>query len=194
MGTWIRSIFLLVAVCITNGCGNPTPTAVNTGPPPPPPLPAPEPKPAPPPPKPEPDPYEVAMQEVGTIVERYGTLYANVRDEATGDKAVEEIGRLTARLRELAASISKLPSRSGEEKHALAFQTQVTRLQTAALSNPDMQRVLGDPELQLKFIAAHQAFVSEGLLPLGQAIAVRQPASPIGPDEPPAPPEGKPKP
>ena len=194
MRTWIRSILLLATVCMTIGCGSPTPPAANTGPPPPPPVPAPEPKPAPPPPKTEPDPYETAMREVGTIVERYGTLYASVRDEATGDKAVDEIGRLTARLRELTESISKLPSRPGEEKHVLAFQTQLTQLQTAALSNPDMQRVLGDPDLQLKFIAAHQAFVAGGLLPLGQVIAARPTVSPKVPEQPPAPPAGKPKP
>jgi len=193
MGNWIRLILVLATVWATAGCGQPTPTAVKNAPPPPPPVPAPEPKPAPPQPKPEPDPYEVAMREVGTIVERYGTLYASVRDEATGDKAVEDIRRLTARLRELAETIGKLPSRPGEEKYALAFQNQLTQMQTAALSNPDMQRVLGDPELQLEFIAAHQAFVTEGLLPLGQAIAARPSSLPKGSEQPP-PSEGKPKP
>jgi hypothetical protein len=192
IGDWIRSIVLLSTLGVTVGCGDPTPTASKNGAPPPPPVPAPEPEPAPPPPKPEPDPYEVAMREVGTIVERYGTLYSSVRDEATGDKAVEEIDRLTARLRELTETIGKLPSRPGEEKHALAFQTHLTRLQTAALSNADMQRVLGDLDLQLKFIPAHQAFVTEGLLPLGQAIAARQPNLPKSPEQPPPPSEGKP--
>src|SRR5207249_4392934 len=103
-------------IVVAAGCGSPTPTAVNTGPPPPPPLPAPEPPPAPPPPKPEVDPYETAMTEVSTIVKRYGTVYASVKDEATADKAVEEIGRMTARLRELATQISKLPHRPGQDK------------------------------------------------------------------------------
>jgi hypothetical protein len=184
---------LTIGAVLLAGCGNPTPTTVKTAPPPPPPVLALEPKPAPPP-KPEPDPYEAAMTEVGTIVERYGTLYASVRDEATADKAVDEIDRLTARLRELAETIGKLPSRPGDDKQVLAFQAHLTRLQTAALSNPDMQRVLGDPDLQLKFIAAHQAFVAEGLLPLGQAIAARQSALPKGSEQPPLPAEGKPKP
>ena len=102
-------------------------------------------------------------------------MYANAKDAATADKAIEEIGRMTARLRELTAEIDKIPYRAGQEIHALAFQTELTQLQTAQLSNPDMQRVLGDPELALKFIAAHQSFVTEGLLPLGQTIVARQP-------------------
>jgi hypothetical protein len=114
------------------------------------------------------------MGEVGTIVKRYGTVYARVKDEATAEKAVEEIGRMTARLRELAEECVKLPHRPGQEKHALALQTELTHLQTAQLNNPDMQRVLGDPDLGLKFIAAHQSFVTEGLLPLGQAVVARQ--------------------
>jgi hypothetical protein len=103
-------------------------------------------------------------------------VYASAKDDATADKAVEEIGRMTARLRELATEIGKIPYRADQEKHALAFQTELTQLQTAQLSNPDMQRVLGDPELGLKFIAAHQSFVAEGLLPLGQAVVARQPS------------------
>jgi hypothetical protein len=165
----------IIAMVMLIGCGSPTPTAVNTGPPPPPPAPAPEPEPAPPPSKPQPDPYETAMSEVSTIVRRYGTVYANAKDNTTADKAVEEIGRMTARLRELTTEIGKMPYRAGQEKHALAFQTELTQLQTAQLSNPDMQRVLGDPDLGLKFIAAHQSFVTEGLLPLGQTIVARQP-------------------
>jgi hypothetical protein len=58
----------------------------------------------------------------------------------------------------------------------LALQTEITQLQTAQLTNPDMQRVLGDPELALKFIAAHQSFVTEGLLPVGQAVVTRHPS------------------
>ena len=170
-----------IAVVMLAACDSPTPTAVKTGPPPPPPATVPEPKPAPPPPKPEPDPYETAMSEISTIVKRYGTIYASVKDEATADKAVEEIGRMTARLRELAAEIGKITYRSGQEKHSLAFQTDLVQLQTAQLSNPDMQRVLGDADLGLKFIAAHQSFVTEGLLPLGHAIVARQPSIPQQP-------------
>src|SRR5882724_8961843 len=134
-----RSPWLLsLAIVVLAGCSGPTPTAVNTGPPPPP-APAPEPKPAPPPPKPQPDPFEMAMGEVSTIVKRYGTVYASVKDEATADKAVEEIGRMTARLRALATEIGKMPSRPGQEKYALALQTDLAQMQTAALSNPDMQ-------------------------------------------------------
>ena len=165
----------IIVVVMLIGCGSPTPTAVNTGPPPPPPAPTPEPEPAPPPPKPQPDPYETAMSEVSTIVRRYGTVYVDAKDDVTADKAIEEIGRMTARLRELSTEIGKLPYRAGQEKHALVFQTELTQLQTAQLSNPDIQRVLGDPDLGLKFIAAHHSFVSEGLLPLGQTVVARQP-------------------
>src|SRR6185369_8683184 len=146
-----HSIMVMVMLI---GCGSPTPTAVNTGPPPPPPAPAPEPEPAPPPPKPQPDPYETAMSEVSTIVRRYGTVYSNVKDEASAEKAVEEIGRMTARLRALNELIGKIPFRTGREKHALELQTELINLQTAQLTNPDLQRVLGDPDLGLKFIAA----------------------------------------
>src|SRR6478736_1025353 len=167
--------FGITATFMLSGCGSPTPVTQNAGPPPPPPAPAPEPEPAPPPPKPQPDPYETAMNEVSSIVKRYGTVYASVKDDATGDKSVEEIGRMTARLRALTELVAKIPYRPGQEKHALALQTELTNLQTAQLSNPDMQRVVGDPELALKFIAAHQSFVTEGLLPLGQTIVARQP-------------------
>src|SRR6267142_2163287 len=111
----LRPFLLFVAaatlIVVLPGCGNPTPTAVSTGPPPPPPAPAPEPKPAPPPPKPQPDPYETAVREIGTILQRYSAVYAGVRDEASGDNALAEIGRMTARLRELAAEIAKIPYR-----------------------------------------------------------------------------------
>jgi len=165
----------ITVVMILAGCGTPAPpTTLNTGPPPPPPAPAPEPKPAPPPQKLQPDPYETAMNEGSAIVRRYGTVYASVKDDATADKAVEEIGRMTTRLRELTAEIGKIPYQAGQEKHALALQTELTQLQTAQLTNPDMQRVLGDPDLGLKIIVAHQSFVTEGLLPFGQAVASRQ--------------------
>src|SRR5205809_7952253 len=81
---------------------------------------------------------------------------------------------MRARLRELGGEISKMPYKRGHEKQTLAFQTELTQMQTTTLNNPDMQRVLADPDLQLQFIAAHQSFVTEGLLPLGQAIASRQ--------------------
>ena len=132
----------------------------------------PEAKPEPPP---KPDPYATAVSEVGVIVKRYGTIYTNVKDEATANKAVEEIGQMTARLRELAVEIGKLPYQAGVEQHTLALQAELTQMQTAQLSNPDMQRVLGDLDLGLKFIAAHQSFVTEGLLPLGQALIAKQP-------------------
>jgi hypothetical protein len=168
---------ILVMVMLI-GCGSPTPTAIKPGPPPPP-LPAPESKPVLPP---QPDPYETAMIEVSEIVQRYGTVYASAKDDASADKAVEEIGQMTARLRELTTEIGKMPYRAGQEKHALAFQTELTRLQTAQLSNPDMQRVLGDPDLGLKFITAHQSFVTEGLLPIGQTVVARQPSVPQQPE------------
>lgn len=154
------------------GCSPPTPTA-STGPPPPPPPPVVE-TPPPPPPAPEPDPYEVAMQEVGTILKRYSAIYAEIRDEKTAEKAAGEIERMKSRLRELAAEISKAPYKPSHDKQTLAFQTELTQMQTATLNNPDLQRVLADPDLQLQFLGAHSSFVTDGLLPLGQAIASRR--------------------
>jgi PBP1b-binding outer membrane lipoprotein LpoB len=176
----IISLWIIVIV-ILGGCGSPTPPPPITGPPPPPPAPVPELKPAPPP-NPQPDPFETAMSESSSIVKRYGSVYASVKDDVTADKAVEEIGRMTTRLRELTAAIGKIPYRAGQEKHALALQTDLTQLQTAQLSNPDMQRVLSDPDLGLKFIVAHQSFVTEGLLPLGQTVVARQQSAPQQPE------------
>jgi hypothetical protein len=177
------------AMALLAGCGSPTPTKPNAGPPSPPPVP--EPQPVLQPPKPQPDPYETALAEVSTIVKRYGSIYAGINDDATGNKAVEEIGRMTARLRELSAKIGKMPYRADQEKHALALQTDLTQLQTAQLTNADMQRVFGDPDLGLKLVDAHQHFVLEGLLPLGQAVVARQPSAPQ-PSEPPAAPTDSP--
>jgi hypothetical protein len=114
------------------------------------------------------------MDEARGIIRRYGQIYASVKDEATADKAVGEIARMAARLRELAAEIGKLPAKPEQQKHALALQGDLTQLQTAQLTNPDMQRVLGDPDIGLKLIAAHQSFVTEGLMPLGQIVVTRQ--------------------
>src|SRR6478672_4267690 len=138
--------FWITALVMMSGCGSPTPTTKNTGPPAPPAVPAPEPEPTLPP-KPQPDPYETAMSEVSTIVKRYGAVYASVKDDATAEKAIEEIGRMTARLRALTEMIGKTPYKPGQEKYLLPLQTELINLQTAQLSNPDMQRVLGDPEL-----------------------------------------------
>lgn len=191
-----RGHVLAVAVllCVI-GCGSPTATPVAKGPPPPAPTPppAPVPKPAPPPEKPKPDPFETAMAEASGIIKRYGAIYASIKDEATADKAVQEMGRMTVRLRELATEIGKLPQRPGQDQHALALQSDLTQLQTAQLTNADMQRVLGDPDIGLKLIAAHQSFVTEGILPLGQAVVSRQvsglpqPVQPEAPSNPTAP-------
>jgi len=124
------------------------------------------------------------MDEARGIVRRYGQIYAGVKDEATADKAVEEIGRMTARLRELAAEIGKMPAKPEQQKHALALQSDLTQLQTSQLTNPDMQRVLADPDIGLKLVAAHQNFVTEGLLPLGQIIVARQLSGLAPPAEP----------
>lgn len=164
---------LVAAIFFVAGCGGPTAAPVSQGPPPLPP-PAPVEKPAPPPEKPKPDPFEVAMDEARGIIRRYGQIYAGVKDETTADKAVEEIGRMTARLRELAAEIGKMPAKPEQQKHALALQTDLTQLQTSQLTNPDIQRVLADPDIGLKLVAAHPSFVTEGLLPLGQIIVARQ--------------------
>jgi hypothetical protein len=184
-------LLTLAAACSLSiaACSPPTPTASTAPPPPPPPEPVVQ-KPAPPPPAPEPDPYEVAMQDVSKILKRYSALYTEIRDEKTAQKAAGEIEQMKSRLRELAVQISKIPPKPSHEKMTLAFQTELTQMQTATLNNPDMQRVLADPDLQLQFIAAHSSFVTEGLLPLGQAIASRQ--SPQL--EPPQPAEAKAKP
>jgi hypothetical protein len=160
------------------GCGSPTPPmAERKGPPAPPPAappPVPEPKPAPLPAKPQPDPFEVAMDEVRGIVLRYGQLYASVKDEATADKAVGEIGKMTVRMHELAAEISKLPFKPGQEKHALALSQELAELAIAPLSNADMQRVLADPDSGVKLIVAHQNFMVDGIGPLGREMFNRQ--------------------
>jgi hypothetical protein len=105
------------------------------------------------------------MQEVAGTLQRYLGLYAMVKDEATADKAVAEINSMSARLRVLASEIGKMPHAPGEDK----------------------QRVLGDPDLSLKFLAGHQSFMAEGVLPLAQAILARQPAaSPTPPTASPA--------
>src|SRR5690242_8630415 len=142
-----RSLLAWALSIVLAGCSPPTPTP-STGPPPPPSEPVVKaPPPAPPPP--QPDPYEVAMQEVGTILKRYGSLYAEIRDEKTAENAAGEIERMKKRLRELAVEISKIPYKPSHDKQTLAFQTELTQMQTATLNNPDMQRVLADPDLQL---------------------------------------------
>jgi hypothetical protein len=189
MHTGLRSLlFPVIAGALAAaflGCSPPPPpVAAPTGPPPPPPIAAPAPK---PPPKPAPDPYEVAVGEIAKVLQRYPAVYADVRDEASSDRAVEEIGRLTARLRELAAEMAKLPYRAGQEKHTLTLQAELTRMQTAQLTNPDMQRVLADPDMQIKFVTAHQSFALEGIGALGTALLARQPSVP--PEAAPAPPQ-----
>ena len=161
------------------GCSPPPPpVAAPTGPPPPPPVAAPAPKPALPPPKPAPDPYEVAVGEIAKVLQRYPAVYSGVRDATSAEKAIEEIGRLTKRLGELSAEIAKLPYRAGQEKHTLTLQAELTRLQTAQLTSPDMQRVLADPDMQITFLAAHQSFLIEGIGHLGSALLARQPSVP----------------
>jgi len=175
------------------GCDAPARQATAPpGPPPPPPVAAPPPKPVEPPPKSAPDPYEVAVGEIAKVLQRYPAVYAGVRDAASTEKAIEEIGRLTKRLRELAAEIAKLPYRPGQEKHTLTLQAALTHLQTAQLTNPDMQRVLADPDLQIKFVTAHQSFALEGLGALAPALLARQPSAP--PEPAPALPQSSPKP
>jgi hypothetical protein len=66
----------------------------------------------------------VAVREIVKILQRYPAVYAGVTDAASADKAVEEIGRLAARLRELSAEIAKLPAGPGQQEHTLALQTE----------------------------------------------------------------------
>ena len=131
----------------------------------------------------------MAVREIVKILQRYPAIYAEVTDAASADKAVEEIGRLAARLRELSAEIAKLPARPGQQEPTLALQTELTRMQTALLTNPDMQRVLADPDLQVKFVAAHQSFAVEGLGALAPALITRLQVPPE--KAPSAPPETK---
>ena len=183
-----RRITLIAMTIGVLGCGAPTPTAVDKGPPPPPPAPVVEQKPAPPPPveTPKPDPLQTAMTEVSAIVKRYGTVYAGIKDEATADKAVQDIAKMTARLRELTAEISKMPPKPGEHQFSSALQNDLAQLSTAQLSNPDLQRVLSEPDLALKLIPAQQGFVTEGLLPLANSLASRQVQAATPPNQPPA--------
>jgi hypothetical protein len=169
---------LIVVGCLLLGCDAPPPVAAPPGPPAPPPPAAPAPKAVEPPPKPAPDPYGVAVAEIVKILQRYPTVYGGVSDAASADKAIEEIGRLTARLRELSAQIAKLPHRPGQHEPTLALQAELTRMQTAQLTNADMQRVLADPDLQVKFVSAHQSFALEGLGALAPALITRMQVPP----------------
>jgi len=172
----LRRLWLIsLTIAVFAGCSDPAPTAVKTGPPPPPPAPAPEPKPAPPPPKPQPDPLEIVVKEIGAALQRFGALGAEIRDEATADKAVAEMSRLSARLKELAAEMAKIPYRPGEEKQMLTLRTDLARM-TTQISTP--QSALADPELQLKVLPAQLSFVSEGLMSIEQAVLSRQPSAP----------------
>jgi hypothetical protein len=171
----LRSEVVLILAVLAAGCDSPTPAPVVKGPPPPPPVSAVQ-TPTSPPEKPKPDPLEVAMNDVSAILKRYGTIYAGVKDEDTADKAVAEIERMTARLRGLTEEIGKLPRRPGQDKIVLDFQYELTRLSAEQLNNPDLLRVLneGNVDLGIKLTAAQQRFVTEGLLPLGQALASRE--------------------
>src|SRR5262249_22704844 len=131
-------------------------------------------------------------KEIAKIIDRYNGVYAEVKDEATADKALAEIGQMTARLRELTAEIAKMPYRPGQEKHTVALHAELTRFPTANLNNQEMLRVLADPDLQVKFIAAHQNFVLE-IAGLGPAVLARQQGS-VAPAEQPPPPAGISKP
>ena len=103
-----RTVFFVAALfAVLAGCEGPKqPPAVKTSPPPPPVV---ESKPAPPPAKQEPDPFEVAVGEIAKVFQRFSAIGAEIKDEATADKAVAEMGRLNARLKELAAQIGKIP-------------------------------------------------------------------------------------
>jgi len=167
----------VMVVALAGGCDSPAPAPVVKGPPPLPPVAPPVVQKPAPPPAPKPDPFEVAMNEVSANLKRYPTLFKGVKDEATADKAVAEIGQMTSRLKELAAEISKLPVKPGQEKHTIALQNDLAQLPTALLANADMQQLLGDPEIGLKINVAHLTFVSEGVQPLAGALMSRQATS-----------------
>src|SRR5688572_17056128 len=102
-----RALFFVAALLAgLTGCEGPKqPAAAKTSPPPPPPVV--ESKPAPLPAKQEPDPFEVAVSEISKVFQRFSAIGAEIKDEATADKAVVEMGQLNARLKELAAQIGK---------------------------------------------------------------------------------------
>jgi hypothetical protein len=185
--------FTFNATCALAGCGSPTVTPVDKGPPPPPSVAVQQPAP-PPPETPKPDPFEIAMTEVSANLKRYPTLFADVKDEATADKAVAEVSRMTSRLKELAAEISKLPVKSGQEKYTISLHNDLAQLPTALLANPNMQQLLGDPEIGVKINIAHLTFINEGVQPLAGALMSRQPASaPVHVEPPAAPKKDSPK-
>ncbi len=169
----------VVMVALAGGCDRPAPAPVAKGPPPLPPVAPPVIQKPAPPPAPKPDPFEVAMNEVSANLKRYPTLFKGVKDEATADKAVAEIGQMTSRLKELAAEISKTPVKPGQEKYTIALQNDLVQLPTALLANAEMQQLFGEPEIGLKLNVAHLTFVSEGIQPLAGALMSRQ--APSGP-------------
>lgn len=174
-----RVLVVLVGTALSAaaGCTDPQPAkTVSGGPPPPPPAPAPDP---PPTPKVEPDPYEAYLADASKILKRYPAVYADVRDEESADKAVQEIGQMSARLRELATSIAKTPYRREQDKLTLQLQAELTQL--AQSNSQEMQRVFADPDMALKFLPLHQGFLLEGVGAIGQAVLSRQPSPPQQP-------------
>jgi hypothetical protein len=117
------------------------------------------------------------MGEVSAILRRYNELFGTAGDEATADAAAAEIGRMTSRLRELAGAIAQIPYEPQQEKHTRSFQAELDTLMRARLTDPQIEQVLAEPDLQLKILGAHQAFVTEGLMTIGQAIVARQPGN-----------------
>ena len=157
---FFRGVVLCVAACLLAGCGPPKPATAVTGapPPPPPPAPAPEPKPAPPPAKPVDDPHTKLMREVQNAVDRYIALFPEVKDEATAEKAAEEIARLTARMHELAIELSKIPYEPKQDLQMQALQAQLSNLSISRVSNAEMQRVLSNPDFALLMTPASLNF------------------------------------
>ena len=105
------------------------------------------------------------------VFQRFSAIGAEIKDEATADKAVAEMGRLNARLKELAAQIGKIPRQPSDDKHMLALRSDLAKM-TTQLSTP--ANVLADPELQLKVLPAQLGVVSEGLVAVEQALLSRQ--------------------
>jgi hypothetical protein len=112
------------------------------------------------------------VAEIGKVLQRFAAIGPEIKDEATADKAVEEMGRLNTRLKELAAEIGKTPYKPGDDKHMLALRSELAKM-TTLLSNP--ANALADAELQLKVLPARLSVVSDGLLAVEQALLSRQP-------------------
>ena len=170
-----RLCMAAVVVCLL-GCGSPTATPVATVPPPPaaPPAPVVAPPPSPPKVEPKPDPYEVAMTEMRDLLKRYTTVYGGVKDQASADKAVEEIGKIAARLKQLAEEVKKMPAAPGRTNSLSELLDDLQKMPAVLAANSGLQNVLADPEAGIKLTTANLSFASEVIPALAETAVLRQ--------------------